>query len=93
VLRRKCQSRKRGPEPKIATVERREARVDRKGRRALSQAPGLPRYAGHGCPLTPGACRRSAHPSIGVACPPKPRRRRAQVKARAQCVARMRQAV
>src|SRR5438874_10610411 len=33
-----------GPEPKIATVERREAGAPRMGRKAPRQAPGLPRY-------------------------------------------------
>src|SRR6266545_7174397 len=39
TLRRQCRRRKRGPRPKIATVERREACVpDRKGTRHASQA-------------------------------------------------------
>src|SRR5882724_1791873 len=39
-LRRKCCRRKRGPRPKIATVERRKARVLRYWTQGASQAPG-----------------------------------------------------
>src|SRR5882724_5293518 len=39
-LRRKCRRRKRGPRPKIATVERRKARVLRYWTQGASQAPG-----------------------------------------------------
>jgi hypothetical protein len=62
-LRRKCRRRKRGPRPKTATVERREASVLRYWTRGASQAPGLPRqWQTRRVPLHPGACRRSAHP-------------------------------
>src|SRR5215475_3950289 len=43
-LRRKCCRRKRGPRPKIATVERREASVLRHWTQGASQAPGPPRH-------------------------------------------------
>src|SRR5258705_2045921 len=65
-IRRKCRRRKRGPRPKIATVERREARLPpaevgyirlrpRIGREARHLARCLARYvtAGCGCPLAP----------------------------------------
>jgi hypothetical protein len=58
-----------GPgEPKIATVERREASVPRHGTHGASQAPGVPRYVhAHGCSAEhPNVSRRSAHPSTGV---------------------------
>ena len=57
-----------GPEPKTATVERREASVPRMGRKAPRQAPGLPRYVQ--APRVPRKhpydSRRSAHPFKGV---------------------------
>src|SRR5260221_10831661 len=55
-------------EPKIATVERREASVPRYGTQGASQAPGMPRYGvPHGCSAEhPNVSRRSAHPSIRV---------------------------
>ena len=55
-------------EPKIATVERREASVPRYGTQGASQAPGVPRYVhAHGCSAEhPNVSRRSAHPSIRV---------------------------
>src|ERR1700674_3164059 len=43
-IRRQCRRWKRGPRPKIATVERREARVPRWGRRALRNGPACKRY-------------------------------------------------
>src|SRR5215813_13702722 len=43
-LRRKCCRRKRGPRPKIATVERREASVLRYWTQGASQAPGVLRH-------------------------------------------------
>ena len=56
-----------GPEPKTATVERREASVPRMGRKAPRQAPGLPRYVQ--APRVPRKhpydSRRSAHPFMG----------------------------
>src|SRR2546429_6423993 len=56
-----------GPEPKTATVERREASVPRMGRKAPRQAPGLPRYVQ--APRVPRKhpydSRRSAHPFTG----------------------------
>src|SRR5262245_27667272 len=75
-LRRKCCRRKRGPRPKIATVERREASVLRHkrvharltthyGTHGASQAPGMSRHdMPQRMPLHPCACRRSAHPSV-----------------------------
>src|SRR5215470_15445858 len=55
-------------EPKIATVERREASVPRHGTQGASQAPGTPRHKRvHGCSAEhPNVSRRSAHPSIRV---------------------------
>jgi hypothetical protein len=54
-------------EPKIATVERREASVPRHGTQGASQAPGLPRHVqAQRVPLHPNVSRRSAHPSIRV---------------------------
>ena len=65
-------------EPKIATVERREASVLRHGTQGASQAPGTPRHkrvraslthygVPHGCSAEhPNVSRRSAHPSIRV---------------------------
>src|SRR6266566_9861187 len=55
-------------EPKIATVERREASVPRHGTQGASQAPGAPRYGvPNGCLAQhPNDSRRSAHPSIRV---------------------------
>src|SRR6266404_9094165 len=53
-IRRKCRRRKRGTRPKIATVERREARLP-----SLREAGTLARclacsvIAGRGCPLAP----------------------------------------
>ena len=82
-IRRKCRRRKRGPRPKIATVERREARlppaevglVPNSGKPEFVREAGTPLGAWpatllRACrvPLHPGACRRSAHPSIGVDC-------------------------
>jgi hypothetical protein len=67
-IRRKCRRRKRGPRPKIATVERREARLP--PLREAGTPPGARPAASlqaNRVPLHPGACRRSAHPSIGVA--------------------------
>src|SRR6516162_9735380 len=55
------------PEPKTATVERREASVPRHGTQGASQAPGVPRYVhAKRVPLHPNVSRRSAHPSIRV---------------------------
>jgi len=53
-------------EPKIATVERREASVPRHGTQGASQAPGLPRHvqAQRVLRTHPNVSRRSAHPSI-----------------------------
>jgi hypothetical protein len=79
VLRRKCRSRKRGPEAENRQGGApRGARPDRKGRRAPRRVPGLQRHKrvharlgrtlqANRVPQHPGACRRSAHPSIGVA--------------------------
>jgi hypothetical protein len=79
VLRRKCRSRKRGPEAENRQGGApRGARPDRKGRGAPRRVPGLQRHKrvharlgrtlqANRVPLHPGACRRSAHPSIGVA--------------------------
>src|SRR5262252_9942291 len=55
-------------EPKIATLERREASVPRYGKQGASQAPGTLRYGvPHGCSAEhPNVSRRSAHPSIRV---------------------------
>jgi hypothetical protein len=55
-------------EPKIATVERREASVPRHGTQGASQAPGVSRHdTPHGCSAEhPNVSRRSAHPSIRV---------------------------
>jgi len=57
TLRRQCRRRKRGPRPKIATVERREACAPRKVR-ATPHRRGT--YG--------GAFRRSARPSVRVGC-------------------------
>jgi hypothetical protein len=56
------------PEPKTATVERREASVPRHGTQGASQAPGTLRYGvSNGCFAEhPNVSRRSAHPSFGV---------------------------
>src|SRR4029450_5741945 len=45
ILRRQCRRRKRGPRPKIATVERREAGAPRKVR-TTPQQRGWSRFAG-----------------------------------------------
>jgi hypothetical protein len=93
VLRRKCRGRKRGPEAENRHGGApRGARPDRKGRRAPRRVPGLQRHKrvharlgrtlrANRVPLHPGACRRSAHPSIGVD-PPSPRLWRARSLAR-----------
>ena len=68
---RKCPRWKRGPRPKIATEERREARrPDRKGRQGASQAPGTPRDISA---FTRVLCN--------AVCPPVPRKHRAPVGA------------
>ena len=56
-------------EPKIATVERREASVPRHGTQGASQAPGLPRHVqAPRVPRThPNVSRRFAHPRFGLA--------------------------
>src|SRR5262245_19414823 len=75
-LRRKCRRRKRGPRPKIATVERREASVLRHkrvharltthyGTQGASHAPGMSRHD------MPNGCRCIRAP---VGAPPTPRR-------------------
>src|SRR5262245_25922292 len=60
LIRRKCRSRKRGPRPKIATVERREASASRWTRAAPRQAWPVARHerdnrrlAPFGAPLAP----------------------------------------
>src|SRR5215475_8820314 len=64
-LRRKCRRRKRGPRPKIATVERREASVLRYWTQGASHAPGMSRHD------MPNGCRCIRAP---VGAPPTPRR-------------------
>src|SRR5262245_21750632 len=64
-LRRKCRRRKRGPRPKIATVERREASVLRYRTQGASHAPGMSRHD------MPNGCRCIRAP---VGAPPTPRR-------------------
>ena len=68
MLRRKCRSRKRGPEPKIAKVERREASVpDRKGARAPRKRPACHGFGTPGVPRKhPLVSRRSAPPHRGA---------------------------
>jgi len=69
VLRRKWRGRKRGPEAENRqgrSAERRGVPIARDAG-ALRKRPGVPRYgAPTGASQAPGACRRSAHPSIGV---------------------------
>src|SRR5262245_43616377 len=62
-LRRKCRRRKRGPRPKIATVERREASVLRYWTQGASHAPGMSRHD------MPNGCRCIRAP---VGAPPTP---------------------
>src|SRR5215475_12842215 len=59
---RECPRRKRGPRPKTAAVERREARTpDRKGvQRRLASAFGIPRKDAMGASQAPSAFRRFA---------------------------------
>jgi len=78
-LRRKCCRRKRGPRPKIATVERRKARVSPPRDAGVSQTPGLPRYVQAQPVLSAASVRLSAlrHPSFGVAQSLHPGRHRA----------------
>src|SRR5207247_3850433 len=60
-----------GPEPKIATVERREAGVPRMGTQGASLGawPAALRASPTGASQAPDDSRRSANPSIGVAKP------------------------
>src|SRR5438067_7420665 len=60
-----------GPEPKIATVERREAGVPRMGTQGASLGawPAALRASPTGASQAPDDSRRSATPSIGVAKP------------------------
>ena len=67
-IRRQCRRWKRGTWPKTATVERREARVPPALRDAGTPLGARPAAscAGQPVPLHRCACRRSAHPSLGV---------------------------
>ena len=59
-MRANAHLRKRGPEPRNAAVERREARFpDRKGKRHASRVPGQSPAASRGL-ASPGVSRRSA---------------------------------
>src|SRR5947208_14423497 len=55
-----------GPEPKIATVERREASAPRRGTQGASQAPGVSEHTERVPRKHPTLFRRSAHPSFRV---------------------------
>src|SRR5262245_61114979 len=63
LIRRKCRRRKRGPRPKIATVERREASASRRTRAAPRQAWSVARRNARQQKYC--AFRRSARPSWG----------------------------
>ena len=76
---RECPRWKRGPRPKIAAVERREARTpDRKGvQRRLASAFGAPRKRTIGCLASTRAVSALRSPSSGSKCEPSPGRNRA----------------
>src|SRR5229473_3580643 len=78
-IRRQCRKLKRGPRPKIATVERREARVPRWGREAPRKRLACRVTSTPGCP--------AGHPASLGAPPPLVGWRREGIKPRAQRVA------
>src|SRR5262245_26732752 len=64
-IRRKCRRRKRGPRPKIATVERREASASRWTRAAPRQAWTVARHERDNRQLAPFGAPLAPHGAIG----------------------------
>src|SRR5262249_30569399 len=60
--------RKRGPRPKIATVERREASVLRHWTQGASQAPGPPRHVRAPTDAAASVCLSALRPPLGGGC-------------------------